>query len=148
MNRTRDFAILVCLFVALFSSRVGAENPRDGNYWRGLSRAEKDAYVVGVYDGTTLGANFAVWKLQSSRDGTDLDAIARCQDSATSYDKKYRLDTTSGQIADGVDAFYEDYRNRRIQIWGAVWLVMNAIAGTPKAELDKRIESWRRNSPQ
>jgi hypothetical protein len=42
--------------------------------------------------------------------------------------------------------FYKDYRNRKIRIYDAVWLVLNSIAGKPQDELDKMIESFRKNT--
>jgi hypothetical protein len=41
-----------------------------------------------------------------------------------------------------LDVFYSDYRNRKIAIPSAVWLVLKSIAGTPKEELDKVIENY------
>jgi hypothetical protein len=60
----------------------------------------------------------------------------------------YLTNVTSGQLADGLTAFYSDYRNRRILVSNSVWLVLNEIAGTPKDEMDKLIENWRKNSVQ
>jgi len=62
------------------------------------------------------------------------------------YSEKYLKDVTNDQVADGVDEFYKDYRNRKIRIHDAVWLTLNAIAGTPKANLDKMIETFRKNA--
>jgi hypothetical protein len=53
---------------------------------------------------------------------------------------------TGGQLVDGLDSFYGDFRNRRILVYSAVWLVLNEIAGTPQDELDKMIQSWRKNA--
>jgi hypothetical protein len=62
------------------------------------------------------------------------------------YDKKFFANVSNGQIVDGLDQFFSDYRNRRIRVHNAVWLVTNGIAGTPEAELQQMIESWRKNS--
>jgi hypothetical protein len=42
--------------------------------------------------------------------------------------------------------FYEDYRNRRIRIHSAVWLVLNETSGKPKVEMEKMVESFRKNA--
>jgi hypothetical protein len=50
------------------------------------------------------------------------------------------------QLNDGLNDFFSDYKNRRIEVDDAIWLVLNGIAGTPKEKLDKMIESHRRNA--
>jgi hypothetical protein len=52
---------------------------------------------------------------------------------------------TNAQIADGLDQFYSDYRNRSIVVSSGVWLVLNSINGTPKDQLDNMIEGFRQN---
>jgi hypothetical protein len=47
---------------------------------------------------------------------------------------------------DGLNSFYKDYRNRRIKVPDAVWLVANSIAGKPQNEMDKMIENWRQSA--
>jgi hypothetical protein len=47
---------------------------------------------------------------------------------------------------DGLDVFYSDYQNRRIKVYGAVWLVLNQISGKPEPEMQKLIENWRKNA--
>jgi len=60
---------------------------------------------------------------------------------------KYLKNVTNSQLADGVDKFYSDYRNRRIMVNDAVWLVLNEISGKSDADMKKMIENWRK-SPQ
>jgi len=66
--------------------------------------------------------------------------------SFSDFDKKYLQDVTSSQLVDGLDTFYKDHRNRRITISKGVWLVLNSIAGRPQSELDKMIETFRKNA--
>lgn len=61
-------------------------------------------------------------------------------------DKKFFANVSNGQIVNGLDQFFSDYRDRRIRVHNAVWLVTNGIADTPEAELQQMIESWRKNS--
>jgi len=47
-------------------------------------------------------------------------------------------------VVDGLDNFYGDYRNRKILVQDAVWLVLNNVAGTPNVE--QMIQNWRRSA--
>ena len=61
------------------------------------------------------------------------------------FQDKHLSTVKVGQLVDGIDAFYSDYKNRSISTHNAVWLVLNGIAGPPKEKLDKMIEAARRN---
>jgi hypothetical protein len=121
-------------------TRGADENRRDGNWWRQQPQMVKVVYIVGFFDGMELGSDFSFWKYMD-----DETLMAKTAASYREYNGKYFGHVTSGQLADGLDNFYQDYRNRQIRLQHAVWLVVNAIAGTPQAELDKMIENWRKN---
>ena len=104
----------------------------------------KYGYTIGFMDGMTFGRDVSIWK--SLPDKSEDECRDSVQESFKSYFEKYFLNVTNTQLADGLDEFYKDYRNRKIQVDGAIWLVVNAIAGTPKEELEKMTESWRRNA--
>jgi hypothetical protein len=67
-------------------------------------------------------------------------------DSFDFYYAKFLKNVTSLQLADGLDVFYKDFRNRKIPTSNGVWLTLNAIAGTPQADLDKMVENFRKNA--
>jgi hypothetical protein len=119
-----------------------AVDRRDGNWWIRLAKADKAWYVIGFFDGMELGFRFSYWGIKDEKKiGTAFDVGI----SYSNYLKKYLSNVTSGQLVDGLDSFYSDFRNRRISMHGAVWLVVNSIVGTPKEELDKMIEGWRKD---
>jgi hypothetical protein len=74
------------------------------------------------------------------------EALMMARTSYLEYDSKYFTHVTNGQLVDGVNQFSSDYRNRGIRIYAAVWLVVQGIAGTSQAEMEKITESWRQNS--
>jgi hypothetical protein len=139
------FLVFIILQQNLFAA-YSEDNRRDGNWWLTLTRSSKLDYIVGYFDGMLLGKNFCVWGIDDSdkKNNCDYEAITSFSD----YYKKYFLNVTNFQIVDGLDEFYSDYRNRRIEILGGIWLVVNGIAGTPKDKLDSMIESWRKNAIQ
>ena len=66
------------------------------------------------------------------------------------YEQELRFEgyeiVTAGQIVDGLNVFYEDYRNRKIRIHNAIWLVVQQISGKHKEDMEKTIEYDRRNA--
>jgi len=97
--------------------------------------------MVGFFDGMDLGRQFTLWK-----NIDDKDCAPKIIESFRFDNDKFFKDVTNAQLADGLDVFYKDYRNRKIRIHDAVWLTVNAIAGTPQADLDKMIENFRKNA--
>jgi hypothetical protein len=140
-------ALLVgCLMLLLSMSVTGEENRRDGNWWRNETKVAQLNYIVGFFDGMVLGRNFSYWDFA---DKVDMwNCVQKVADSYREHESKYLKHVTNRQLVDGLDSFYADFRNRRIQIYGAVWLVLNEIAGTPKEKLESMVESWRRNVNQ
>jgi hypothetical protein len=136
--------ILFCLLVSISIVQTGfAENRRDGNWWNSLDDDFKYSYIVGIYDGLLLGNNFSLWGISSK---TDCDCVSEAISSFYDYNHTYMSNVTNGQIVDGLNEFYKDFRNRRIRVGGAIWIVVKDIAGTPKEEMEKLIESWRANT--
>lgn len=110
---------------------------RDGNFWRiqiGCGEAceiAKAAYVNGFSDGEAFGSM----------------ALSTNKAAYAFYQKEVRSrfdNVTASQVSDGLDHFYEDYRNRRILMALAVWLVIQEIAGVPETEMVRKIEQARK----
>jgi hypothetical protein len=136
------FIILICAPV----SRNDVNTRRDGNWWRDLTKVERLTYVTGFFDGMNLGNEFSYWGIvdKDKQDSAAGKAVASYGD----YGDKYLKHVTNSQVADGLDTFFSDYRNRRIETSNAVWLVLNEISGTSDAEMQRMIESWRKNASQ
>jgi len=133
--------------ILIFSSLAWSADYRfDGNWWIDQKMNEKDFYLIGLFDGMDLGHRFSCWKFLSNKTKADQSCFAKVRDSFKEYNQEYFSNVTIGQLSDGLDSFYVDYKNRRILVWRAVWIVVNGIAGTPEEELNKLIEAWRRNS--
>jgi len=101
-------------------------------------------YMVGFFDGMELGHEFSYWSFVNDKKAGD--ALKRVSNSYDEYLAKYFKNVTNGQIVDGLDSFYADFRNRSISVNNAAWLVVNQISGTPKEQIEAMIENWRRNS--
>ncbi len=136
---------LTIAMLMLSSLSWGVDNRRDGNWWLGQEKYARAMYAIGFFDGMDLGNNFSYWKYIN---GTKAQKACTTQatDAYNEYKQKYFANVTAGQLSEGLDSFYADYKNRRILASSAVWLVTNGIAGMPEDKLNKLIESWRQNS--
>jgi hypothetical protein len=146
MKRRLSLACAVTVSILLFAAvaRNASDDRRDGTWWRELTRVQKTNYMVGFFDGMKLGNSFSYWGILD-KDKNDA-AIGKVTGSYDDYDQKYFGHVTNLQLVDGLDTFYSDYRNRVIQVPGAVWLVVNEISGKSDAEMEKMIESWRQGA--
>ncbi len=129
----------VLLTLLLSCSVVSESEPtrRDGNWWFGRGEEFKTAYVLGMLDGVTLGWDFALWGIKDDITTKKvLDAFSETERRRTSH-------VTVGQVTDGLDDFYRDYKNRRIELVYAVQVVLEGTAGMPKDQLEKWVENLR-----
>lgn len=131
---------VLCAAVA----RNAQDDRRDGNWWIGLDKAQKVNYMVGFFDGMRLGRDFSYWGILDK--DKDDPAVGKVAGSFNDYNNKFFSNVTNYQLADGLDSFYSDYRNRVISVDGAVWLVVNEISGKSDAEMQTMIENWRRGA--
>jgi hypothetical protein len=118
---------------------------RDGNWWNTRTASAKTSYIVGFFDGMELGKVFSQPTVQTRSGGAlvesqlkEFDVIeSRYREQATKYFSK----VTNGQVSDGLDEFYRDFRNRSIPIHYAVDVVVRQISGE---NVESRVNSLRR----
>jgi hypothetical protein len=112
---------IALLVLALAPWITASANQNDGNWWLGLTRQQKLYYVLGVCDGTvyTLVQDD---KIEASKGAGNVEVP---------------------QLADGLDRFYEDFRNRGIWVIQALTPVKMAIAGENHTKVITEIESLR-----
>lgn len=141
MKMTRILFIYLLFFS--FNIYSQTQDRMDGNWWNKLEPKLKFSFIVGFFEGMDLGNYFSYWGMSNSK--KDLDCSTKAINSYKYYANKYFNRITTGQLVDGLNEFFSDYRNRRIKISSSIWLVTNSIVGTPKEVVDKMIESWRKN---
>jgi hypothetical protein len=120
---------------------------RDGNWWTGQTADIKLDYIVGFFDGMELGYDFSYWGMIKDTDkGVATPCMSASNKSFNEHNERYIRGVSNYQLVDGLDTFYKDFRNRRITVTAAVWLVLNEIAGKPQNQMDKMIENYRKNA--
>ena len=132
---------IICVLMILGLSSLPVAAVEDGNAWREYSQSAKSYFLVGVIMGMDLGKSLTVRSLfDEGEDG--------CAGKANEayYDYRQRLFSapTIGQFRDGLDVFYEDYRNRSITVDMALWVVAKKIAGATKEDIQATTEEMRR----
>jgi hypothetical protein len=134
----RQIAVALA-FVFSMGSAIGSAQQRfDGNGWTALEfDAVKTVYVAGLVDGASF--------LSIAMMRTSLGSIA-AEDEYEAISRKFLSGVTTKQIVDGIDTFYRDFRNRRIECRDAAMVVLSQIAGTTESEIDAMIEHLRRLS--
>ena len=126
---------------SLFACCVGlsAEEMRhDGNWWTGQSAGFRLLYILGFMDGMDLGSRFSTPDNVSPQATPDAGA-----DTRRTYRERtarYFTQVTVGQISDGLDAFYRDYRNRSIGLADGFEIVLRSIKGE---DVEKLIQARR-----
>jgi hypothetical protein len=138
-----------------------ADERHDGNWWHTLElknvadsdvrapmvRIVKLTYITGFADGMDLGHLFTVLgspKDKASEREQAHDAGGR---SYQYHQERHHIATiTTEQLADGLDSFYADYRNRSILICNAIFVVSLKIAGDPDKEADTITENLRQSA--
>lgn len=138
--------IILCLF--FITSICFAQKPdrRDGIWWGTISDINtKYVYVIGFFDGMELGYRFSYWGIWDKDKNSS--CIRKVSTSFSDYYNKYFSPaTTNSQIVDGLNTFYTDYRNEKIEITDAIWIVVNSISGKSQEEIEKMTENYRKNA--
>lgn len=134
---------LTIALISTVAASAAAQAPRhDGNWWRDRTPVEKSTYVLAFVDGMNLGNRFAYW---GPLERKKLDAFMALS-SFEIYWNKYIRGVRSDQLVDGLNVLYDDFQNRRIELIDGIWITLNGIAGTPKDDLEKMIEAYRRSA--
>jgi hypothetical protein len=133
----------------------------DGNWWRSLektsiedadlrtemARIVKTTYLVGFADGMDLGHLFTVLGSPSDKEEVRKQAFEAGGRSYQHHEDRHHMVTiTNQQLADGLDSFYLDYRNRSILVYKAIFVVSLSIAGDPDKEADDIIKNLRQEA--
>ncbi len=120
--KSRRLAVLAPpLLLLCFSPSTRAQSDFDGDFWLQRTHDAKLVYVVGLVDGRSHGINDAAEALGTKVEDPRLAKLAS--------------EVTVGQIVDGVDEFYKDWRNRKVVLRHAMEYVLDEAQGTDDSKL-------------
>ena len=111
------FAAL-CLLLCL---PLHAQSDFDGNFWIPKNQDVKIMYVVGFVDGRNDGITDAAEALGTKVDNPRVSKLGS--------------EVTVGQVIEGVDEFYKDWRNRAVLLRDAMKYVADEAQGKDDSKL-------------
>jgi hypothetical protein len=84
----------------------------------------KNPYVAGFVNGKDFGIELALRGIS-----TNSQCFTNAVLISEASKNKYFAGVTLLQFTDGLDSFFGDYRNRKIAIADAVWVILSEISG-------------------
>jgi hypothetical protein len=146
MKRHRVSALAGVVVMLCSQVCLADENRRDGNVWRTMDQPAKTNYMVGFLDGMDLGHSYSIAQLLLKP--STKSCVKPASDSYQDLVKTYMNNVTVGQIVEGLDTFYSDYRNRSIRIYNAVMVVVMPFGGVSKEVIESYTEHLRASDNQ
>jgi len=137
------------LFVGLTAmpcfSEEGKGITADGYKWESWGDFMKVGWVTGFWDGLEHAIPEGILFLGRAEDMYGLvseliesEFKERRRKLVTSFVRSLELSgITCGQIVDGLDKFYKDYRNKKVLTREAVWVVRLEVKGAPEEFIDQ-----------
>ena len=159
MNKLCAAALIA--WVLLPVSLAGAAEPQDGNWWNAQPRALQVYWAIGFLDGVTVGydssrslmaivGNPVTSALPPNCDASclaDLFKLHSYLENIIRVREQEYDGISAGEIADGLNHIYSDYRNRRINILDAAVVVVYSIKGASEEQMQRRLEYLRKSTP-
>lgn len=144
-------AICVALATLCWSANaISDDRGRDGNWWGTQSDLQRVSYIGGFWDGANFESEMASSLLfLSAQDLSGEAQINRIRESARvaeylkARDHELFSGVTIGQMLDGINSFYSDYRNRRIYVIHAILIVANEISGRSTDAIERMTQFHR-----
>ena len=145
----RGFALLLLVLLGTGMGQ-GQDQSHDGYWWAGFPSNYKLGFATGYAMAMTNAYDRASIKCLADKNGGTLpekypghEALKACLESptVTPFDfESIRI----GQLAEGADEFYKDFRNKGIDIILAMSYVRDQLKGKPAKELEDELALWRR----
>lgn len=142
--RIRVIVFPIVLVVSHIASHAQGKN-FDGELWAGLDKISKYSWINGYHQGLSTASTAAPVLFCNTAKSVQ-DCYAEASEKVDRVIMGSLRGTSIDQLSDGIDTFYADYRNRRIQIQYAVGHVSRSIKGASAAALEKEAEALRREA--
>lgn len=149
MKTRTGFTLL--LFLTLLGTRTGMgqgkEQSHNGYWWVSSSEGFKLGFVTG-YVMATGGTRDALFLkcVADKKAGLGDEVIKACEESQPVSMFPDFSNLKFGQLTEGVDEFYRDFRNKNLEIGVAMRYVGDQLKGKPAKELEEELTIWRRNA--
>lgn len=144
MKRLFIFTLVLCFLSQTAFSGEGKELAVNGHMWKSFDGSMKAGWIAGFGDGLKQAMPESVKSFISSglikaaeKTLGDRGVGKEVDRTTASLYKKLTLSGLSyGQIIDGLDNFYKDYRNMTVLAQEAIWIVKLELRGAPQEFID------------
>jgi hypothetical protein len=137
--------ILVSLMMMGTVAYGAADDIRfDGDFWNKSDRTVKQFFISGILGGIIAGQDRVMASAMEGVENGQIDM--KCFAAISSLKSLLEADMEKievGQIVDGMDEFFSDFKNKSIKVKWAYLVVRQQIKGTSEEEIKKFIESIR-----
>jgi hypothetical protein len=131
-------ALVALLVITVPGTAINSGKPKNGYWWDEMNLSNKISFVEGYITGVSR-ANFLVNQAITAK---KINLPSGFNDTPV-IDYLDFTEITYGQFMQGLDTFYGDYRNKRINVNISLLYIRDEIRGSPKSELETRIEGMR-----
>jgi hypothetical protein len=135
-------ALMVLLGTQTAFAQRQAPQKHDGYWWVSLNSEDKLYFVDGYTAGLGFASDQMTLKCLSVEPAHDKEALHRCAADPWMVPFDFGK-STMGQVSDGVDDFYKDFRNKLIDVRVAIRYVRDELAGVPPDSLAQELNDWR-----
>lgn len=137
-----------CL-VCLAEKSVAAPPDRDGKWWKTRGETEKTIYTLGLLDGIETAKCMVdpnMHYLAAPEDPSRFvsENAKAIYDVLDHVDRRLFANVDLGDLIEGLNQFYKDFRNREIDVPAALFLVGLQISGGSDEEVQRLIVIMRK----
>jgi hypothetical protein len=143
---------LLLLLLAGTAVAHGQEITHNGYWWAGQSQSFKLGFATGVAIAMTGNCDAAVFRCLAAKNSGSVpdnlrgvEALTACQQTPEVEALNYS-NLRIGQLVDGVDEFYRDFRNKNILIDVAMRYVKDELRGKTAKELEDELGAFRQSA--
>ncbi len=144
-------ALTILLLLSLGTEAgIGEEQKHNGYWWEDKNESFKLGFVTGYAMAGNNAGDMLAFECLANKHGGVLpqkappkeELIACSQESVpAAFDYSQVL---IGQLADGIDEFYKDFRNKNVPVSLAIRYVRDQLKGKPAKELEDELTAWRK----
>jgi len=139
--------ILLAVCFLMLATAANAQSERDGKDWNGRNDSWKYAYMTGVLDGVTTGADFTMPVLSKGSIVLYKDDKPCLEKAQTTFDyntSRFFFGLSLKDFVEGMDAFYKDPANQAIPVNKAlrVWALQRKNIPEAAGILKDLREEW------
>jgi hypothetical protein len=146
------FALLFLLLSLGTVTAHGETQSHNGYWWADSAENFKLGFATGYAIAMTDASDAAAFRCLAAKNGGKVpekypgdEVFTACSQSPEAMSHNFG-NIRVGQLVEGVDEFYKDFRNKNIEIQLAMQYVRDELKGKPAKELEDGLTGWRQRA--